>query len=71
MHVESVISALPGWIGYFLLMLLFFNALFCLVRVRLTIHLLLTGVFPASNEGLILALPLSERSELLARVTPD
>ena len=31
----------------------------------------LTGVFPASNEGLILALPLSERSELLARVTPD
>ena len=28
MHVESVISALPGWIGYFLLMSLFFNALF-------------------------------------------
>lgn len=28
--MESVISALPGWIGYFLLMSLFFNALFCL-----------------------------------------
>jgi len=31
----------------------------------------LTGVFPASNEGLILALPLSEPAEVLARVTPD
>lgn len=31
----------------------------------------LTGVFPASNEGVILALPMSERPEVLARVTPD
>lgn len=31
----------------------------------------LTGVFPASNEGLILALPLSEKPEVLARVSPN
>lgn len=30
----------------------------------------LTGVFPASNEGVILALPLSERPRILARVSP-
>lgn len=30
----------------------------------------LTGVFPASNEGVILALPLSERPKVLARVSP-
>lgn len=31
----------------------------------------LTGVFPASNEGLILALPLSDKPEVLIRVVPD
>ena len=30
----------------------------------------LTGVFPASNEGVILALPLSENPTVLARVSP-
>ena len=30
----------------------------------------LTGVFPASNEGVILALPLSENPRVLARVSP-
>ncbi|MFO8140753.1 MAG: histidine phosphatase family protein [Marinobacter sp.] len=30
----------------------------------------LTGVFPASNEGLILALPLSEKPTVLAKVSP-
>lgn len=30
----------------------------------------LTGVFPASNEGVILALPLSEKPAVLARVSP-
>ncbi|WP_303291288.1 histidine phosphatase family protein [Marinobacter sp. SS5-14b] len=30
----------------------------------------LTGVFPRSNEGVILALPLSESPEVLARVSP-
>jgi broad specificity phosphatase PhoE len=30
----------------------------------------LTGIFPASNEGVILALPLSESPEILARVSP-
>ena len=30
----------------------------------------LTGVFPASNEGVIVALPLSDNPEVLARVTP-
>lgn len=31
----------------------------------------LTGVFPASNEGLILALPLTDKAEVLARVAPE
>ena len=31
----------------------------------------LTGVFPRSNEGVILALPLSESPEVLARVSPE
>ena len=31
----------------------------------------LTGVFPASNEGVILALPLSDKPEVLTRVAPD
>ncbi|MBZ2167363.1 histidine phosphatase family protein [Marinobacter sp. F4216] len=31
----------------------------------------LTGVYPASNEGVILALPLSEPARVLARVSPD
>lgn len=30
----------------------------------------LAGIFPASNEGVILALPLSEKPRVLARVTP-
>ncbi|MBY5938345.1 histidine phosphatase family protein [Marinobacter hydrocarbonoclasticus] len=30
----------------------------------------LTGIFPASNEGVILALPLSESPDILARVAP-
>jgi phosphohistidine phosphatase SixA len=30
----------------------------------------LTGVYPASNEGVIIALPLSESPEILARVSP-
>ncbi|MFC4259601.1 histidine phosphatase family protein [Marinobacter lacisalsi] len=30
----------------------------------------LTGVYPASNEGVILSLPLSERPTVLARVSP-
>ncbi len=30
-----------------------------------------SGVFPASNEGVILALPLTETPEVLARVAPD
>ena len=30
----------------------------------------LTGIFPASNEGVILALPLSENPDILARVAP-
>lgn len=30
----------------------------------------LTGIFPASNEGVIIALPLSESPEILARVSP-
>lgn len=30
----------------------------------------LTGVYPASNEGVIIALPLSDSQEILARVTP-
>jgi phosphohistidine phosphatase SixA len=31
----------------------------------------LSGVFPASNEGVILALPLTETPEVLARVAPN
>ncbi|GGD02247.1 histidine phosphatase family protein [Halopseudomonas salina] len=31
----------------------------------------LTGVFPASNEGVILALPLSDKPEVLISVVPD
>lgn len=31
----------------------------------------LTGVYPASNEGVIIALPLSESPEILARVAPE
>lgn len=30
----------------------------------------LTGIFPSSNEGVILALPLSDSPEILARVSP-
>jgi phosphohistidine phosphatase SixA len=30
----------------------------------------ISGIFPSSNEGVILALPLSESPEILARVTP-
>lgn len=30
----------------------------------------LTGVYPASNEGVIISLPLSDASEILARVSP-
>ncbi|WP_417517026.1 histidine phosphatase family protein [Marinobacter sp.] len=30
----------------------------------------LTGIFPSSNEGVIIALPLSESAEVLARVSP-
>lgn len=30
----------------------------------------LTGIYPSSNEGVILALPLSESPEILARVSP-
>ncbi len=31
----------------------------------------LTGIFPASNEGVILALPLSDSPDILARVSPE
>lgn len=31
----------------------------------------LTGIFPSSNEGVIIALPLSENPTVLARVSPD
>jgi len=30
----------------------------------------LTGIYPASNEGVIIALPLSESPRILARVSP-
>ena len=30
----------------------------------------LTGIYPASNEGVIIALPLSDAPEILARVSP-
>ncbi|WP_166268990.1 histidine phosphatase family protein [Marinobacter caseinilyticus] len=51
------------------------NALGSEVPVILVSHQVnitaLTGVYPASNEGVILARPLSERPAVLARVTPE